>query len=265
MSRRKRMRILNLRPIENSLIQKQSSTGNDFSTWLPSNYSRTNPPVEGSNDSEISSLSFDYQLTVRPKVELTRYQCSMLLETLLVEISDCGVSFTNYLILEFLYSKLLGDHRVLELRSINERRVVFLSQIVLRAIRGLWFSLEDRERLPKELLDELKEIRNLFPSLREYHSRIAYWCPGRFLEVRAVRLDVFLERRENSERYSSYCKGYGESSSMGHRRKTRPSAELDGEDSDRPEIVFDISELTMLLDLVRLDVHEEELKKRIKR
>lgn len=265
MSRRLREK-LNSRPVESLLIKKEeNSTGNGNSTWLPSDYPPQSLKIKGSIISEISSLSIDYQLTVRPKVELTRYQISMILETLLYEVSEIGISFTSYLILEFLYSSLLGNKQILELRSGNERRTLFLAQILLRSIRGIWFSLEDREKIPEKLIRDLREIRDLFPSLREYSSRRTYWNCGRFLEVRAVRLDVFLERRDNSERYSSYCKGYGESSQMGHRRKTRTSAELDGEDNDRPEIVFDGLEIVMLLDLVRLDIQQEERRKREKR
>jgi len=266
MSRKSSKRLLNFRPVEETLIWKEKSTGNEFSSRLPSNYSPPNPTVQGSTVRDISSISFDYQLTVCPKVELTRYQCSMLLETLEVSVIEYGISFSTYLCLEYLYSRLLGDNKVLEIRNENERRVVFLAQILLRSIEGSWYSLDERECLKPDTERRLREITDLFPSLREFRSRVEYWNCERFLKVQAVRLDVFLDRRENSERYSSYCKGYGESSSTGRRKKTRPSAELDGESTDRPEVyISTVSELKMLLDLVNADLFEQEAKKRKRR
>jgi hypothetical protein len=266
MSRKQRRKNLYFRPVEELLLNQKLNTGNEQSAWLPWNYSPPNPKVEGVIEKDLSSISIDYQLTVCPKVELTRYQCSMLLETLEVQIVESGVSFSNYLCLEYLFSRLLGTKEILELRSENERRTVFLAQILLRAIRGTWFSLDSKEKILQDTVDKMKEIHNLFPSLREFRSRAEYWNCERFLRVQAVRLDVFLERRKDSNRYSSYCKGYGESSHMGHRQKTRPSVELDGEETDRPEVyISSLSELQLLLDLVILDIHEQASKETEKR
>lgn len=261
MSRKKRLRNLNFRPVEDSLIDMKLNTGNEQSAWLPWNYSPPTPKVEGVEETDLSSISIDYQLTVCPKVELTRYQCSMLLETLEMQIVEGGVSFSSYLCLEYLYTRLRGSREILELRNENERRTVFLAHILLRAIRGTWFSLSDKEKLPLEKVERMREIHHLFMSLREYRSRAEYWNCERFLRVQAVRLDVFLERRKDSVPYSSYCKGYGESSHMGHRQKTRPSVELDGEETERPEVQLKgWSELQLLLDLVLLDIHEQASK-----
>lgn len=257
--RTKKRRNSSLRPIEDSLSDMKVQTGIEPSARLPSDYSHTNPKIVGIDSEIISAISIDYQLTVRPKVELNRYQCSMLLETLLVKVRDCGINLSLYLILEFLYSRLLGSKTSPEyLRDVNERRVTLLAQLLLRSIRGMWLTLDCCEQLSEDLKRDLFELYNLFPSMREFHSRVEYWKPERFLEVRAVRLDVFLERGRTSEPYSSYCKGYGESSRMGRRQKTSYSAELDGEEDYRTEITFtSVSELQLLLDLVRLDTREK--------
>jgi len=264
MSRKKRLN-LNFRPSEDSLIRKENSTGNDNLAWLPSDYSPTNLISPKEIEKEISSISFGYQLTVCPKVELTRYQCSMLLEVLSMKVINYGINFSLYLCLEYLNSRLLGSKQIMDLRNENERKVVYLSQILLRTIDGNWFNLGDLEKLPEQVVKDLRRISNLLPTEREFQSRSQYWDTCKFLKVQTVRLDTFLERREISERYSSYCKGYGESSSMGHRKKTRPSAELDGEDTDRPEVILNFSELQLLLDLVRLDIQAQESKKRKRR
>jgi len=124
--------------------------------------------------------------------------------------------------------------------------------MILLSSQNSWLNLGIREKLNKNLLSFLEET-DLLPSSREVNSRIEYWQPEKFLEVRSVRLDVFMERERNSIRYTSYCKGYGESSSMGRRQRTKPSAELDGEEIEKPEVVI-LSELQNLLFLNLLEI-----------
>jgi hypothetical protein len=66
------------------------------------------------------------------------------------------------------------------------------------------------------------------PNKRTYFSRKASFQLNKFLQVQIVPIDTLIERSKGNVRYSSYCKGYGESSHMGRRQKTRTSAELDG-------------------------------------
>lgn len=219
----------------------------------PSSYPRPIPLRVDGNLEEISTISMNYQLTVRSKVELHRYQVSMLLEVLLWEIVNFGCNFSEWLVLDFLYSYLLGSKQSpLEIRNKDERRVAFVAQIILRILEGNWLNLSDRENLSLILSSE-KELLDLLPSQREIQSRIEYWVPTKFLEIRAVRLDVRFERENNSSRYSSYCKGYGEGNSMGRRQRTRPSAELDGE-NEKSEVVIPLTDLPVYLYLNQLDV-----------
>lgn len=230
----------------------RSTRGSLASARLPSDYSPPTQKVWGVEERAISSISSDYQLTVRPKVDLSRYQMSMLLEIKCSEVVEFGIDFVGWLVIEYLFSKLLGSKKVWEVREKTERRVLTLSNMILLGSQNTWLNLGERTQLDKNLLVFL-ENSNLLPSRDVIFSRIEYWQPEKFLEVRSVRLDVFLEREKSSIRYSSYCKGYGESSSMGRRRKTRPSAELDGED-ERPEAQIELSEIQNLLYLNLLEI-----------
>lgn len=222
------------------------------SARLPSDYSPPTPKVRGVNDREKLSNLIDYQLTVRPKVDLTRYHMSMLLELECWKASKNGIDLTSWLIIEYLWERLLGSNKVWEIRDPNERRVLTLANMVLLSSQNTWLTLGESTQLSESLLTYLKETE-LLPSDRTIHSRLDYWRNEKFLEVRAVRLDVFMERESESVRYSSYCKGYGESSSKGRRQKTRPSAELDGEEV-RPEVVLTLKEIPNLLYLNLLEI-----------
>jgi hypothetical protein len=74
-------------------------------------------------------------------------------------------------------------------------------------------------------------------SKRTYGSRYRTWRPEKFIKICAVPVDIqFLKRNDNSEPYSSYCKGYGESHPAAHRKKLKPSAELFGSGQDPYEL-----------------------------
>jgi len=236
------------------LAQKYSRSTRRWpgSARLPSDYSPPTQPVWGVKERSLSQFQSDYQLTVRPKVDLSRYQMSMLLEIKCFEVVEFGIDFVSWLTIEYLFSRLLGSRKVWDIREKSERRVLTLSNMILLSTQNSWMNLGEREDLNKDLLAYLKDS-TLLPSEREVNSRIAYWQPEKFLEVRSVRLDVFLEREMKSIRYSSYCKGYGESSSMGRRQKTKPSFELDGEEIEKPEVVI-LSELQDLLFLNLLEI-----------
>lgn len=226
------------------------------SARLPSDYSPPIQKIRGVTETTISQFETDYQLTVRPLVELSRYRLSMLLEIVSFEAVEYGIGFTTWLTLEWLFSRLIGSHKVWEVRDINERRVLLAAELILLTSENLWLSLTERKSIPEEIKEYLLSHK-LLSSKRTMQSRIAYWQPEKFLEVRAVRLDVFLERERDSQRYSSYTKGYGESSRMGRRQKTRNSAELDGEEDERPEVVLRLSEIQNLLFLNLIEIRRK--------
>jgi len=253
MSRSQKKRKLDFRSTQKSKL-RSTSDGTEFSARLPSDYSPPNLKVRGVSEREHLSNLVDYQLTVRPKVQLTRYQMSMLLEISCWYACKFGVRLESWLTIEYLWENLLGSHKVWEIRNESERRVCTLANMILLSTQNTWMTLDDLTKLPQSLLSYLEEAK-LLPTDRTIHSRLEHWKTEKFLEVRAVRLDVFMERETNSIRYSSYCKGYGESSSMGRRQKTRPSAELDGED-ERPEVVLRLSEIQNLLYLNLLELNK---------
>lgn len=229
--------------------------GTESSTRLPSDCSPTNLSLKGSLERDISLLSMDYQLTVRPKVELTRYQISMLLSILCFDIVWNGINFNSWLALEYLSSRLLGSKKIYQIRNKYERKSLTCAEFILLTTDNSWLSLEEKTFIQPEMAKYLIET-SLLISKRTWISRIEYWQPVKFIEVRAVRLDVFLEKEKNSTPYSSYTKGYGESSRMGRRLKTRPSAELDGEDEDKPEEVI-LEEISQLIYLDYLKITKE--------
>lgn len=248
-------------PVNSKASPIKNLRGNGSSARLPSDYSLTNLRVRGIEGKSNLSELFDYQLTVRPKVELTQFQCSMLLEIKCFEVYKTGIDFVNWLTLEYLFSRLLGSKKVWEIRDIKQRRVLTLANLILLTTQNSWLSLGEKTDLPKMISNYLEES-GLLPSERTFFSRIEYWRPEKFLEVRAVPLDVFLTREERTSRYSSYTKGYGESSRLGRRLKTRPSAELDGEDEDRPEVVIPLVEIPNLLVVAMLELRRKYQGKR---
>jgi hypothetical protein len=66
-------------------------------------------------------------------------------------------------------------------------------------------------------------------------------------------VDTIIDRTGNTERYSSYCKGYGESHPSAHNQKTKTSFELDGGDLKDPED-FSLKEIQRLLLLNQLEI-----------
>jgi len=230
--------------------------GNLASARLPSDRSPTNLRVEGTDEKINSLTSIDYQLTVRQKVELTRYQVSMLLDIAIFDAVNLGVNMTDWIVIEWLFSKLLGSKKVWEVRDQRERRVLLSANLVLLATTNSWLDFEDKEKLSDSICLYLID-NDLLANERTMASRKDYWKASKFLSVRAVRLDVFMERESKSVRYSSYTKGYGESGPTGRRQKTRTSSELDGEDEDRPEVVIPLSEVPHLLYLNLVELQKK--------
>lgn len=203
--------------------------GSESSARLPSDYSPPTLAIDGSEE-YFRAISFDVQLTVRSKVDFTRKQLCMLSGIALSDVAEKGLSLSDWMILEWLYSNLLGNKQTpYERKDIKEFELSLLLKIVL--LSGTWMGLEGKVEIPQDV-QSLVLSSKFVPSGRTKSSWKQSWNIAKFLEIRAVPLDVLLERSKNTTRYSSYCKGYGESSRLGRRQKTRPSAELDGEPVD---------------------------------
>jgi hypothetical protein len=182
-----------------------------------------------SNEEHISS---DYHLTARlDNEQLGQREISLIAEVLEYQIVHFGVNFAMMLALSELYFRLLGNKRkASEINNGKVRTVATTAEILLKVLGGLEFSLS-----PKEVYLLSPEIVNLLsPYLmdkRTYGSRYRSWRPEKFVRVRAVPVEVVFERSSTSksQRYSGYTKGYGESHGNAHIQKTKPSAELDGD------------------------------------
>jgi len=210
-------------------LPKEGSRGSESSARLPSDYSQPTLAIQGSEE-YFGAISFDVQMTVRSKVDFTRKQLCMLSGIALSDVAEFGLSLSDWMVLEWLYSNLLGNKQdYFERRDPKEFELSLLLKVCL--LGGTWMGLEEKVQLPKDIQDLILNSR-LVPKGRTKASWRQSWNLWKFLEIRAVPLDVLLERSKNTTRYSSYCKGYGESSRMGRRQKTRPSAELDGEPVD---------------------------------
>jgi hypothetical protein len=206
-----------------------------------------------SNRENILILSTDIHLTVRiGNRSLTRRHLRLILDVLLYEIFLEGITLERYLLLVHLYQNLLGQKtEPLDLAVDHERRLCLLSEIIMLDLSDKDFCLGDpivvlSEELRKEVLSS-----DLIMSNRTYNSRKYHWAPEKWLTVRPVGIDTLIERSGNSQRYSSYCKGYGESHPSAHLKKTKSSVELDGEDAKEPQVIR-LSELSQLLILNRL-------------
>jgi len=225
-------------------ISVKNQRGSESSTRLPSSYSPPSLKVEGA-EKYSRTISFDVQLTVRSKVEFTRKQLCMLSGLALSDVCEFGLGLSDWMVLEWLYSSLLGNKQTpFERKDPKEFELSLLLKIVL--LGGTWMGLEDKVELPEDI-QKLVFNSKFVPKGRTKASWRQSWDFKKFIEIRAVPLDVLLERSKNTIRYSSYCKGYGESSRMGRRKKTRPSAELDGEPVDLEK------DKMMNLDLFRIE------------
>jgi hypothetical protein len=228
--------------------------GSESSARLPSDYSPPTLAVSGSEE-YYGAISFDVQVTVRSKVDFTRKQLCMLSGIALSDVAEMGLGLSDWMVLEWLYSNLLGNKREpYERKDNKEFELSLLLKVVL--LSGTWMGLEGKVQLPKDI-QELVLNSKYVPKGRTKASWRQNWNIAKFLEIRAVPLDVLLERSRNTSRYSSYCKGYGESSRLGRRQKTRPSAELDGEpvDLEKDKMMnLDLQRISQILSAVLLEI-----------
>jgi hypothetical protein len=173
----------------------------------------------------------EYHLTARiQNTQLGQRELSLLLEVLEYQIVHFGINFQMMLALTELYLKLLGNKRAgHEINSGKVRTVVTVAEIILSIIGTSEFVLDAQEKV--QLPDIIRSL--LSPYLmdkRTYGSRYKTWRPEKYIRVRAVPVCTLIDRPQiRTERYSGYTKGYGESHGNAHRKKTKPSAELDGE------------------------------------
>lgn len=204
---------------------------------------------------DLTAFTKEYQLTVRAKVHLSRKARRLLLDVLLYQAIHSGISFLMYLTVDYLLESLMfGKEDWMEVKDSNERRVCGLAYEVLGQLRDSNLDYDNSVMINEKTRQEIIR-RGLVMNKRTYGSRFSHYRPERYLELRAVELETIYERSKiPTKRYSGYSKGHGESHPSAHTQRTKPSAELDGEDTDRiPEI-----SLGDLIDLLYLNVLELE-------
>lgn len=180
---------------------------------------------------ENSSTSIEYHLTAKiQNSSLTTRDLSLLLEVLNYQCIHYGLNLNMYLALSELYFRLLGNKTSSKEVSENKIRLtVTVSEVIMKCFRFAEFPLSADEfiYLPEKVQ---KHLARFTMTKRTYKSRYQHYRPERLFKISAVPVDIqFLKRRDNSEPYSGYCKGYGESHPSTHRQKLRPSAEYDGD------------------------------------
>jgi len=176
-------------------------------------------------------LTKEFQMTVRSNVtNLSAREASMLLMVCNVQALKDGLDMTTYLSLEFLYALLTrsGSLKPEDIKEERIRQTCLLSDLIMSTFRGEWTRMGERIKiLDKEVLRAI-EASGWLPDKRTYNSWLQHWQPEKWLSIRIVPLEIFLERSGTSEPYSGYCKGYGEGTSPGP-KKTPYDYELDGE------------------------------------
>jgi len=194
---------------------------------------------------DYSQFFMEYQMTVAPKIRISSKEASIFLMMLNVRSVLLGVDHTSYLLTEWLYSFLLksGSLETCEYPQEKGKQSLMLAELILVAIRGSWLSLDEREKLPEEVIEAIISTGWL-PNEHTIASWSQFYGLRRFFKVRTVRLDSFQERESNSERYDSYTRGYGEGGKLSRVLKTPLSFELDGDDSEKPPVDFSLTEVS---------------------
>jgi len=224
----------------------------------------TQPRQKKGKALKLSDISTSVHITVQIRNKsLTRRHLRLMFEVLLYEIIMDGADFEKYLMLVHLMNLTFGQKiEPLDLNNEHERRLCLLSMIIMKALSGQEFdyvmSPKDNKQLPIEIKESILQ-NDLIMNRRTYMSRCDYWNPELWLTIRTVDVDEIIERSGNTERYSSYCKGYGESHPSAHFKKTGPSAELDGETSEIPREIT-LKELKKLLCLTQLNLKPRRIK-----
>lgn len=196
----------------------------------------TNPQNWKSKRTEKTfSLSIVSHITILSKVELSRKRVSLLLEQSILRIASEGMSIQDFFCLEWMLNYLVGS---LSLEKVNGKKL----SVVVRLTNLILFSYLENDNLLYNKTPLNSEIKNWIEdnlgnfSDRKYQGRNSLYQIDKFLLFRIEDVNTVFERSQNSVRYSSYCKGYGESGRSVRKQKTAFSYELDRDDSEsKPE------------------------------
>jgi hypothetical protein len=220
---------------------KKKVPSSSFSSDLPSfqredkgsplsGYHHVSLPVpkqkeESNRIKELNESTF--HMTVRNKVKISRRRLNLLSAGKSKEICLKGYNLFDYIFVEHLLNLLVGSSKPLEVKEEKEKEISLILIILLMAMKN---PTEERKDLPQDVKDWIQSSRWI-PSDRTWGSWKSSLSFDLYFEIRTVPVEQVFERASNGTvRYSSYCKGYGETNTMGRKkRKTPPSPELDGE------------------------------------
>jgi hypothetical protein len=182
-------------------------------------------------------ISTEYHLTATiPNKSLSVRDLSLLLDVLNFQIVTYGANFSMVLALSELFLRISNGRPVDEISDPRLRLTVSVSHILIQSFRQMDIYLNQGQLLqPDPKICEL--VSPYLMSKRTYGSRFRHWRPEKWIKIVAVPVSILYERSpRQTNRYSGYTKGYGESHGNAHRKKSKPSYELDGEDvPDRAE------------------------------
>lgn len=221
----------------------------------------TRPLVDESKATDYFDYQMKFELTARiANSQWTDRDFSLMLDTLNYEMAKHGVNFEMYLTAEFLLNLLSNGQSSWSIRNEFVRKTCLTTEIILKDLKGDFIKFGDKMILSEKTLKTLQD-GSLIITKRVYSSRRNFFRAERFVTLRAVPLKQHIQRRKDSERYSSYTRGYGEGGSASGRKKTRYSSELDGDDRDRP-LNFSILDFAkyqtiLLLKAIQKSLYEE--------
>jgi len=185
----------------------------------------------------VSSISMEFQMTIKSKRRIGPKQAAILLTIQAVEMNEGPVYLQSYLACHFLLEVCRNYLKSPNVNKDATKKAIALAETVLLALDDKeWISL-----LEKKKMDPGKELRiqqlSFYPNLRTYRSWSDYYVPAQFLELKIVPLEQFQEHSYNTEPYSGYTKGYHESG-RGYRRDGKVYGE--GKTPFDPEIDEDL-------------------------
>jgi hypothetical protein len=187
---------------------------------------------------ESTILSVESHITIRPIVELSRKRISLLLEQEIVRVLSEGFNLMDYFSFEWMVNYLVGSQSIHTINGKKLSTVVYGASLILLQYRENWNLLYKKVPIHSDLKDSLERIFGKL-SERKYQSRKTIYDLEKFLLFRIVDVNSVIERGQNTIRYTSYCKGYGESGRSVRRQSTRYSYELDRDDHEtEPEEFF---------------------------
>jgi hypothetical protein len=245
--------------------QSTLSTENRVGSILPNTTAplSTNPQNWKSKRTEKTfSLSIVSHITIQSKVELSRKRVSLLLEQSIIRIASEGLSVQDFFCLEWMLNYLVGSSSLEKINGKKLSQVVRLANLILLSYQENNNLLYNKTPLNSEIKNWIEENLGSF-SDRKYQGRNSLYQIDKFLSFRIEDVNTVFERSQSSVRYSSYCKGYGESGRSVRKQKTAFSYEIDRDDSEiKPEEEYSFwNELHNQEDLFYLEQKIRKIKK----